>query len=238
MQNVLAVRLVSSASYLTGGGFEFGFRMSVPTVSKDLIAWNSVAAFARTDSGIDLLPTESPRVGITASDDRLSLGKVVDQADAAPGDLLTYSLTAANVGTRDSVATTLADVLPAGLDFVSADRGGTYDSATRTVEWTVPAMARDTDLVFTVTARVADVQRVAEIVNRATLVNPPGFEPIVVIDACATGPGACALTSVPLTPTLLGLTGGDLAQRGLLLMTALFAAGGALLLIRRRRARA
>lgn len=237
IQNVLAVRLVSSASYPTGGGFDVGFRMSVPTVSKDQIAWNSVAAFARTDAGTALLPTESPRVGITASDERMSIGKTVDRAAAKPGDLLTYSLTVANAGTGDSVPTTLTDQLPAGLEFVSADLGGSFDPVTRAVEWTVPVLARDTAQVFTVTARVADVQRVAELVNRANLVNPPGYSPLIVVDPCPAGAGACALTSVPITPTVLGLTGGELAQRGAIIATVLLTAGALLIWLRRRPAR-
>mgnify|MGYP001092773137 CR=1 FL=1 len=54
--------------------------MSVPAVSKDLVAWNSVAATAQTTGGVALLPTESPRVGITASDDRVTPAKAVGAA--------------------------------------------------------------------------------------------------------------------------------------------------------------
>ena len=64
-----AVRLVSNGDYDTGEGFALGFRMSVPAVAADEVAWNSVAAFARTTGGVDLLPTESPKVGITATED-------------------------------------------------------------------------------------------------------------------------------------------------------------------------
>ena len=234
LDQVLAVRLASSAQYVTGEGFTFGFAMSVPTVSKDLIAWNSVAAYAQTTGGSALLPTESPRVGITASDDLFSLDKTVDDAAAVPGDLLTYTITVANIGTRTSVPTTLTDTLPAGLDFVSADAGGVYTASTRTITWTVAALNRDDDLVVTVVGRVGSVQRAAEIVNRAMLVNPPGYSPLVVINSCPPGPGACAITAVPMTPALLGLTGGAWAIAAAAIGTLLIAAGVAARFVRPR----
>lgn len=204
---VLALRLTSTASYVTGEGFSLGYRMSVPTVSKDLIAWNSVAAFARAIDGTALLPTESPKVGITASDDRFTLEKDVDAAAAQPGDTLTYTVTVGNTGTRESVPTTVHDVLPAGLTFVSATSGGTYDATTRTVTWSIPAMPRDDVLELEVATTVDARQAVGELLNAATIVNPPGYSPPVVVDACPGDPqAACARTTVPVTEQL-GLTG-------------------------------
>jgi uncharacterized repeat protein (TIGR01451 family) len=210
--------------------------MSVPTVSRDQIAWNSVAAFARTAAGIDLLPTESPKVGITASDDRLSLAKVVDAASAVPGDTLTYRLTVGNVGTRDSAPTAVHDVLPAGLTFVGASAGGAYDGGTRTITWSIPAIHRDDDLTLVVTATVDSQQDDAEIVNSATLVNPRGYSPPVIVDPCTSHPdAACARTTVPPSPALLGFTGSELPiASGVIGLSALLA--GVVLVVARRRA--
>ena len=195
---VLAVRLVASGEYATGEGFTLGYRMSVPTVSKDLVAWNSVAAVAQTTAGVALLPTESPKVGITASDDRFTLEKAVDAATAEPGDTLAYTVTVGNTGTRDSVPTTVRDELPAGLTFVAASAGGAYDAATRSVTWTVPALPRGDTVEFEVTATVDEEQAVAELVNAALLVNPAGYSPPVVVEPCAADPVAsCARTTVP-----------------------------------------
>ena len=209
--------------------------MSVPTVSRDQIAWNSVAAFGRTVAGVALLPTESPKVGITASDDRLSLEKVVDAAAAEPGDTLTYRITVGNVGTRDSDPTTVSDALPAGLTFVAASGGGVYSAASRTVTWSVPAIPRDDDVSFSVTATVDTRQEDAEIVNAATLANPAGYSPPVVVDPCPAAPAAaCALTTVPPSPAALGYTAVELPLLGALIALSAIAAGAALVIARRR----
>lgn len=232
---VLAVRLVSTAEYDTGEGFTLGYRMSVPTVSKDIIAWNSVAAFGQTTAGTALLPTESPKVGITASDDRFTLAKAVDAAAAVPGDTLTYTITVGNTGTRDSVAATVRDTLPAGLTFVAATAGGSYDTATRTVTWTVPPIPRDDALALEVTATVDARQDVAELLNAATILNPPGYSPPIVADPCAADPAAsCARTTVPVTPSGLGSTGAELPWLGVVVGALALAAGSTLVVVRRR----
>ena len=233
---VIAVRLIASDEYETGAGITLGYRMSVPTVSKDLIAWNSVAAYAQTTSGVALLPTESPKVGITASDDRFTFGKTVDAAAADPGDTLTYTITVGNTGTRASVPTTVRDELPAGLSFVAASAGGAYDAATRTVTWSVPSIPRDDELQLEVTATVDARQTAPELVNLATLVNPPGYSVPIVVDPCAADPEAsCAPTKVAVTPAALGSTGSTLAPAGLAAGLLAVAAGTLLVLVRRTR---
>lgn len=236
LAEVIAVRLVASAEYATGDGFTLGYRMSVPAVSKDLVAWNSVAATAQTTGGVALLPTESPRVGITASDDRFTLAKAVDAADATPGATLAYTITVGNTGTRASLPTTVRDVLPAGLTFVAASAGGSYDAGTRTVTWSVPAIPRDDQVLLEVTATVDAQQSVGELVNRATLVNPPGYSAPIVVDPCGDDAEAsCARTTVPVTPAALGTTGSAFAPAGLVAGVLAIAAGALLVIVRRRR---
>ena len=236
LANVMAVRLVSSADYETGEGFTFGFQMSVPTVDKDIIAWNSVAAFGQTTGGTALLPTESPKVGITASDDRFTLGKQVDETAADHGDELTYTITVGNTGTRDSVPTTVSDVMPAGLTFVSADNGGVYDPASRTVSWSVPALARDTTLALIVTATVDSQQNDDVIMNRATLVNPPGYSLPVIAAPCPAGiDGSCARTLVPPTAAALAHAGADVPAGLVIAAVAAIGAGLVLMVLRFRR---
>lgn len=238
LENVSAIRLISNSDYLTGEGFTVGFQMSVPTVDKDIIAWNSVAAFGQTTGGVALLPTESPKVGITASDDRFTLGKEVDAAAAVPGDVLTYTVTVGNTGTRDSVPTTVRDALPAGVTFVSADNGGTYDSATRTVSWSIPALVRDTTTELVVTVTVNTQQNDGEIVNSAALVNPAGYSPPVVEDPCSTGSQiSCARTTVPPTAAALAHSGVDLPVGAMTAGGLALLLGVILLALKARRAR-
>ncbi|MEP6481156.1 MAG: DUF11 domain-containing protein [Rhodoglobus sp.] len=238
LANVMSIRLQSSAQYLTGQGLTLGFQMSVPTISKDLIAWNSVAAYGQTTAGTALLPTESPKVGITASDDRFTIGKSVDKANAVPGDLLKYTVTVGNTGTRDSIATTVNDQLPTGLSFVSADHGGSYDPATRTVSWSIPIMARDDTLVLMVTATVDARQDDNEILNSASIRNPRGYSPPVVGSPCSADPSrSCARTTVPVTPAVLGMTGVNLPLLAIITGAAGVVAAGLVLVMRSRKRR-
>lgn len=69
LANVLSFRITSSGAYLTGEGFQVEYGMTVPTADADKIGWNSVAAYAQTTAGVAMEPTESPKVGITATAD-------------------------------------------------------------------------------------------------------------------------------------------------------------------------
>jgi uncharacterized repeat protein (TIGR01451 family)/fimbrial isopeptide formation D2 family protein len=233
--NVMALRIASTASYDTGQGIAIGFRESVPTVSKDQIAWNSVAAFAQTTGGAALLPAESPKVGITASDHRLSIAKTSDVGSAGFGDTVRYTVTVGNVGTVTSDPTTAEDHLPAGLDFVSADGGGSYDPVTRTVTWNVPALARDSDTSFIVVARVDPEQTVATLTNTAVVANPPGYSPPISGDPCAADPTeACADLTVPVTNHALAITGVELTVASLAIPGLMILAGLGLVVRRRK----
>lgn len=56
-------------------------------------------------------------------------------ATASTGSNITYSMSYTNAGPAASSNAKITDVLPAGLQFVSATGGGVYNSATRTVTW-------------------------------------------------------------------------------------------------------
>lgn len=239
LANVAAIRVTSTAAYATGTGISIGYQESVPTVSKDQIAWNSVAAFAETTTGTSLLPAESPKVGITASDHRLSISKSVSAPSAGFGDSVTYTVAVGNVGTATSDPTTARDVLPAGLTFVSADHGGSYDPNTRTISWPVPALARDTHTDFTVKATVDAQQDAATITNKATVVDPAGYSPVIGTDPCPNDPtAACVSLTVPITPKGLASTGMQIGLASGLALLAIIGGGGALLARRPRGGRA
>ncbi len=233
---VTALRVTSTAQYVTGTGIEIGFHASVPTVSKDQIAWNSAAAFAETTTGAALLPAESPKVGITASDHRLAIGKTADRSSAGFGDLVVYTVTVTNVGTAVSDATSASDRLPVGLDFVSADQGGSYDPTTRAVTWPVAALARDGSTAFTVTVRVSTEQSAAIVTNRAGVAAPTGYSPTLATDPCPTDSAlACADLTVPITSHALAFTGGAVSTIAVAGAVAAILAGLAVVLWRRRR---
>ena len=208
LSEVMAIRLVSTADYITGDELRLGYTMSVPTVDRDQVAWNSVASFAETTDGVALLPSEAPKVGITASDRRFVLGKTVDDRAAEPGDVLTYTLSVTNAGTAESVPTTVTDVLPKGLDFVSVEDPGSWNSSTRTVSWPVAAIPAGQTVTLDVTARVRANQTSTSLVNAASIVLPPTYSPTIITDVCDDDPEqACALVAVPVSTDNLAVTG-------------------------------
>ena len=71
----------------------------------------------------------------------LTIGKAASVGSAAPGDPVTYTITYSNDSAAGVTAAVITDVLPEGLDFVSASHGGSYAAGTRTVTWTVGDVA-------------------------------------------------------------------------------------------------
>jgi len=79
-----------------------------------------------------------PQDGFSVVKTFLSLSKRVDRTVATAGDILTYLFTAENTSTSPgdtAEAMIIRDPLHEGLSFVSADSGGVFDLATRSVVW-------------------------------------------------------------------------------------------------------
>ena len=68
---------------------------------------------------------------VTSAD--LSVGLTGSPSSVSTGQSVTYTAQVGNAGPDPAQTTTLTDALPAGLDFVSAPSGCTYDSTARTV---------------------------------------------------------------------------------------------------------
>lgn len=79
------------------------------------------------------------------------------------GDVLTYSITATN-GDIEAHDIVITDTIEAGLDVdtASISHGGTYDSATRTITWTIANVAKlsDVTVYFKATVNEAAVEHV------------------------------------------------------------------------------
>jgi len=90
----------------------------------------------------------------------LSVGKVVDLADAIPGDTLTYTVTVENIGTGTATAIELTDTFPDGTtETRMLDDLGPGDSTTETFSYVVPFPIADlTVLTNTATVKGEDLQ--------------------------------------------------------------------------------
>ena len=71
--------------------------------------------------------TVNPQTGLVIS-------KVANVTEAVVGDLIKYTITVRNSGLSDATGVTVWDVLPGIVKYVE---GGSYDSATRNVTWTI-----------------------------------------------------------------------------------------------------
>ena len=85
-------------------------------------------------------------------------GKTVyvnDQLVSA-GEEITYTIGWANTTNNAGVKVTVTDKLPDGLEFVSAENGGTYDKDTNTVTWVFEKQAGDAAGTVTLKAKVSE----------------------------------------------------------------------------------
>ena len=91
-----------------------------------------------------------PALALAHSD--LSLVKVVDHAQAAPGDLLTYTIVIQNHGTHANAQGTMTDTLPPHTTFVSATNG--CAAAAGVITCPVAPLAVGSSISITITVRV------------------------------------------------------------------------------------
>ena len=153
LTTITGFRLVMNRDIEPGEKIRFIATMTSP-VNANLIAWNSVAMSGgsmQNGKVSYLLPNEAPKVGINVSTD-VEVAKTVARAkmngdepvrDAngvietvessdpiMPGDYMLYSVTLNNKGPAVASGMTIKDVLPAGVEFVSAETRLCQDGAT------------------------------------------------------------------------------------------------------------
>ena len=153
LTTITGFRLVMNRDIEVGEKIRFVATMTSP-VNANLTAWNSVAMSGgsmQNGKVSYLLPNEAPKVGINVSTD-VEVAKTVARAkmngdepvrDAngvietvessdpiMPGDYMLYSVTLNNKGPAVASGMTIKDVLPAGVEFVSAETRLCQDGAT------------------------------------------------------------------------------------------------------------
>jgi len=153
LSTITGFRIVMNRDVEIGEKIQFVATMTSP-VNANLIAWNSVAMAGGTmENGrvSYLQPNEAPKVGINVSTDvevaktvsRVKMNgdqpvkdangipETIESSDPImPGDYMLYSVTLNNKGPAVASGMTIKDVLPAGVDFVSAETRLCQDGAT------------------------------------------------------------------------------------------------------------
>jgi len=128
---------------LAGGGGTTSVQVTVQIVAPlpplvTTLTNTASATFNQTLSGNDPTPANnSASVTISVPDSpdmAVSVASSTDQVRL--GDVFTYTLDVTDIGYRNATGVTVTDVIPVGVDFVSASDGGVYDAATRTITWT------------------------------------------------------------------------------------------------------
>ncbi len=116
----------------TGGIASFRVRVLPNVVAGTVISNQAQAAVPA--KGI-VVSSNVVTTTIAAPGATLTLAKSVDLPAAQPGDVVTYTLTVANVGATPARGIILLDLLPAGLVFVDASTNVQVDPANRSLQF-------------------------------------------------------------------------------------------------------
>lgn len=116
-------------------------------------------------------PPGSPALAVTKTSVPPS-GSVVE-----PGAQIVYTLSYDNTGTAAASGVVLSDTLPADLDYTtgSASNGGTYDTGTRTLSWSLGSLAAGSNGLVTFTAQVAQTATDGEQLHNVGVLTAPGI---------------------------------------------------------------
>ena len=103
----------------------------------------------------------------------LAIAKTDFTTTAIPGTNTTYMITVTNNGPSTVTGAVVSDVLPAGVTFVSATGGATYDAGANTVRFTTGRLAKNDSVRFDLTVAI-DPALIGPLSNTATVTPPAG----------------------------------------------------------------
>ncbi len=103
----------------------------------------------------------------------LSITKTDGVTSVIAGTNTTYTVTITNDGPSSVTGATVVDPLPAGVTFVSATGGATYDAGTNTIHYTTGTIGAGGTETFTITVAVGP-DATGTIANTATVSPPAG----------------------------------------------------------------
>ncbi len=138
-------------------GYEQSDQVMEAVVSRDMDGYICELRFANDPAAADV--PRAPEKTVDAG----------DGTEVTTGQELTYTISYYNSGS-EAADVTITDTLEAGLDFVSATDGGTYDEETRTVTWTIGDAPAYTEGSVELTAAVnGDADRADGVSNTAAV---------------------------------------------------------------------
>ena len=114
----------------------------------------------------DLDPTNNQAIAILNGEPAadLAINKTVNDNTPNNGDIITFTITVFNAGPNDAVNVLVSDLLPAGLNFVSANPSvGTYNSTTGV--WTVGNLLQGANAIITIVANVTQSGSFTNVAN-------------------------------------------------------------------------
>ncbi|HVT10029.1 MAG TPA: CCXG family PEP-CTERM protein, partial [Polyangia bacterium] len=162
------------------------------TASATLSADNAAAAPAMAMDTVQSAPT-------------LSLTNTGMPSPIDPGSLLTYTIAYANNGTDAAHGVTIADTLPSGVTIMSASNGGTYDSGTNTVTWSLADLAAGASGSVTLTVLVnsnapAGMLTDTAVLSASNIGSPISANAMTSVNAPATGAAGSSGSGVAGSP--------------------------------------
>ena len=101
---------------------------------------------------------------VTVTVPKIAIDKTVNDTNPNLGDNLGYAITVENTADVDAEYVTVTDVLPVGVEFVSASNGGVYDTETNTVTWILD-MASGETVRLTVNVKVLSYGNLTNVVT-------------------------------------------------------------------------
>ncbi len=148
------------------------------TASAMLSADNATGAPAMATDTVQSAPT-------------LSLTNTGMPSPIDPGSLLTYTIAYANNGTDAAHAVSITDALPSGVTIMTASNGGSYDSGTNKVTWSLSDLAAGASGSVTLTVLVnssapAGMLTDTAVLSASNLANSISADALTAVNAVAT----------------------------------------------------
>ncbi|MFB9110205.1 Ig-like domain-containing protein, partial [Flavobacterium gyeonganense] len=143
----------STWANVNNGGQYSGATTSSLSVNNITIGQNQTQFRAIVSHSGKICPIISNSAQITVLQANIGIDKIVDNTTPAPGDNVTFTLTAENAGPNDANGVEVTDILPNGYTFLSAAPSvGTFNPVTGV--WVIGTLNNGTSATMTITATV------------------------------------------------------------------------------------